>query len=180
LELLGIVVDTLRQLYLLSRSKACQDLPTGQTSPPEGDLAQDTMCPTRHSAVLWTWKFGVLCGHICLPAPVGPLRLCKRRELESAIDAVPPEFSRLGVVGRPSQERARGLRNLGRFPIRDPREVDASMEGWGALLQAQTRNEDNPSSAVPRQGPRAPDLWDVRTHPRALVHPALSYWKFAR
>jgi hypothetical protein len=47
---------------------------------------------------------------------------------------MPPESSRLGVVGRPSHERARGPRNLGRFPIHDPRDgiLDGGLGGRAA------------------------------------------------
>jgi hypothetical protein len=69
--------------------EVCQDLPSGQTILPEGNSAQEKMFPLRHSASLWTGKFGVPCGHRRTPAPADPLRLCKRRELKSASEAIP-------------------------------------------------------------------------------------------
>jgi hypothetical protein len=94
--------------------------------------------------------------------------LCKRRDPKPASDAMPPESSRLGVVGRPSHERARGPRNLGRSPIRDPRDgrLDGGLGGRAARSNGEREHPER--RGPPYKGRRAPDLRDVRTRPRAL------------
>jgi hypothetical protein len=81
---------------------------------------------------------------------------------------MPLESSRLGVVGRPSHERARGPRNLVRFPIRDPRDgrLDGGLGGRAARSNGEREHPER--RGPPDKGRRAPDLWDVRTRPRAL------------
>jgi hypothetical protein len=62
---------------------------------------------------------------------------------------MPLETSRLGVVGRPSRERARG-RGIWDASPSATLLTDASMEGWGDVLHAQTGNESTPSGEAPQ------------------------------
>jgi hypothetical protein len=84
---------------------------------------------------------------------------------------MPPESSRLGVVGRPSHERARGPRNLGRFPIRDPRDgrLDGGLGGRAARSNGEREHPER--RGPPYKGRRAPDLWDVRYPPEGSSNP---------
>jgi hypothetical protein len=129
--------------------EACQDLPSGQTVPPEGHLTQEKMFPSRYSAILWTWKFCVPCDYRRPPAPAGPLRLCKRRDLKLASAVLPPKPSRLGLVRRPSHQRARGWRNLGRFPICDPRHGRLDRGLGGRAARSTNEEREHPE----RRGP---------------------------
>jgi hypothetical protein len=152
--------------------KAFQDLPSGQTVPPEGNSAQEKMFFSRDSAILWTWKFGMPCGHRRPPAPAGPLRLCKRRDPKSEIDVMPLDSSRLGVVGQPSHESARGPRNLGRCPIRDSR--DGRLDGGLGGRVARSSNGGTRTSRAarpPRQGPAFTRVLGRRYRPEACSYP---------
>jgi hypothetical protein len=169
LEFLGILVDTRRQLYLLYPSKLAKISQAARLFRLKASRHKRRCSVRKHSAILWTWKFGVPCGHRRPPAPAGPLRLCKRRDLKSASDDMQPESSRLGVVRRPSHQNVRGPRNLGRLPIRDPRHGRLD-EGMGGRDARSTNGErEHPERrGPPVNGRRATEIWDVRTRPRAL------------
>jgi hypothetical protein len=60
-----------------------QDLISGPTLPPDLHSAQTEMLPPRRSAILWSGKLRESRGHRRSPLLSGPLKLCRRRHLNS-------------------------------------------------------------------------------------------------
>jgi hypothetical protein len=140
LELLGIVVDTRRQLYLLSPEKTTQNRLRCLTVPTILCSTQMTMFPPRLVTVLRTGQFRQSRGHRRPPLPAGSFQLFKRRHVQPPSNTVPPKLARFDLVVQPAYKHSRRKRSMDLISLY--LQLLSSTHQWKAGVQSCTLMEN--------------------------------------